>query len=192
MALTYFSKIKHKMDTTETVNGVPMALVLASQGLSADLGKTTVETPQAVNLDFQTGVAADTLVFGSVRWTDLSAFKVDPAGFKTLTGGGLVDLDDSWTWTLGVGRKFTENWSGSAFVSYEPKGSSKLVSPLAPTNGYTGIGVAGVYTKDNMKITLGARYLKVGDADAETRDVARANMTKNDAVAVGMKVGWSF
>ena len=67
-----------------------------------------------------------------------------------------------------------------------------IVSPLAPTNGYTGIGVAGVYTKDNMKITLGARYLKVGDADAETRDVARANMTKNDAVAVGMKVGWSF
>ncbi|MFB2532318.1 OmpP1/FadL family transporter [Paracoccus sp. p4-l81] len=192
VALTYFSKTKHDFNTTETLNGVPMALVLASQGKSAKLGSTEVETPQAVNLDFQTGVAADTLVFGSIRWADWSAFKVDPAGFKALTGGGLVDLKDSWTYTLGVGRKFNENWSGSVFVSYEPKGDSKLVSPLAPTDGYKGIGVAAVYTQDNMKVTLGARYLNIGDADAETANAARANMTKNDAVAVGLKVGWTF
>lgn len=192
VALTYFSKITHEFDTKETLNGVPMALVLASVGKTATLGKTEVETPQAVNLDFQTGVAADTLVFGSVRWADWSSFKIDPAGFTTLTGSGLVDLDDSWTYTLGVGRKFNDNWSGSAFVTYEPKGDTKLVSPLAPTNGYKGIGVAAVYTQDNMKVTLGARYMKIGDADAETGDKARANMTDNDAIAVGVKVGWTF
>lgn len=183
VALTYFSKTKHKFDTIET--GGPFG---AAQLASV----TQVDTPQAVNLDFQTGVAADTLVFGSVRWADWSSFKVDPVRFTALSGAGLVDLDDSWTYTLGVGRKFNDNWSGSAFVSYEPKGDTKLASPLAPTNGYKGIGVAAVYTQDNMKVTLGARYLKIGDADAEARDVARANMTDNSAVAVGVKLGWTF
>lgn len=184
VALTYFSKITHKFDTVETISGMPIN--------PAGHSITEVETPQAVNLDFQTGVAADTLVFGSVRWADWSSFKVDPAVFTNMTGSGLVDLEDSWTYTLGVGRKFNDNWSGSAFVTYEPKGDSKLVSPLAPTDGYKGIGVAAIYTQDNMKVTLGARYMKIGNADAETANTARANMTDNDAVAVGVKVGWTF
>lgn len=182
VALTYYSKIKHQFDTVETLKGMPIG----------PMSVTEVETPQAVNLDFQTGVAADTLVFGSVRWADWSSFKVDPKVFTAKAGGGLVDLEDSWTYTLGVGRKFNENWSGSAFITYEPKGDSKLVSPLAPTNGYKGIGVAAVYTQDNMKVTLGARYMQIGDADAETGNKAHANMTDNDAIAVGVKVGWTF
>ena len=68
------------------------------------------------------------------------------------------------------------------------------MSPLAPTNGYKGIGVAAVYTRDNMKVTMGARYLRLGDADPETGtpDVARANMRDNTAIAVGVKVGFTF
>lgn len=178
VSLTYFSKVKHSFDTVESLSGT----VLAS-------GTTDVETPQAVNLDFQTGIMADTLLFGSVRWADWSEFKVDPTWFTAATGSGLVDLEDSWTYTLGVGRKFTENWSGSVFVTYEPKGSSSLVSPLAPTNGYKGIGIGAIYTQDNMKVTMGARYMKIGDASAETADTARASFTDSDAVAVGVKVG---
>ncbi len=197
-AVTYFSKIKHKFDTTETLNGIPGELVLASLGLSADLGKTDVDTPQSVNIDFQTGIMEDTLLFGSVRWANWSKFKVDPPAFHAVgatqgVSGGLVDLDDSWTYTLGIGRRFTENWSGSAFLTYEPKGE-KLVSPLAPTNGYKGIGVAAVYTRDNVKVTAGIRYLDIGDAKAETGmpDTARSRFENNHAVAAGIKVGFSF
>lgn len=182
VALTYFSKIKHEFDTTETIGGIPV-------GIST----TEVDTPQAVNLDFQTGIAANTLVFGSIRWVDWSEFLIDPEFLTTSSGAGLVALEDTTTYTLGVGRKFSDNWSGSVFVTYEPKGDP-LVSPLAPTNGYKGIGLAAVYTKDNMKITMGARYLDLGDGQAETSDpdVARADMTGNHAVAVGVKVGFSF
>ena len=146
-----------------------------------------------MNLDFQTGVAPNTLAFGSVRWVDWSNFLIDPAWLTPTTGGGLVSLEDTTTYTLGVGRKFNENWSGSIFASYEPKGDP-LVSPLAPTNGYRGIGIGVVYTQDNMKVTLGARYLDLGDAQPETGtpDTARANMTGNHAVAVGVKVGFNF
>lgn len=196
IALTYFSKVKHKLDTVETfasniVNPATGA-VLVPGGLP--LGSVTeVNTPQAVNLDVQSGIAKDTLLFGSIRWVDWSSFDITPQTFGAVTGGGLVSLEDTTTYTLGVGRKFNDNWSGSAFVTYEPKGDA-LVSPLAPTNGYKGIGLAAVYTQDNMKVTFGARYLDLGNAQAETGtpDTARADMRGNHAVAVGVKVGFTF
>lgn len=196
IALTYFSKVKHQLDTVETyaanVVNPATGAVLVPGGLP--LGSTTtVNTPQAVNLDVQSGIAKDTLLFGSVRWVDWSSFDISPQTFSAVTGGGLVSLEDTTTYTLGVGRKFNENWSGSAFITYEPKGDA-LVSPLAPTNGYKGIGLAAVYTQDNMKVTFGARYLDLGNALAETGtpDQARADMSGNHAVAVGVKVGFTF
>ena len=189
IAVTYFSKISHKFDTVETLPGGAAAVLGATTVTSV----TEVDTPQAVNVDFQTGIAPDTLLFASARWVDWSAFKIDTKWLVASTGQGLVDLEDTTTYTLGIGRRLNENWSGSIFATYEPRGD-KLVSPLAPTNGYKGLGVAAVYTQDNMRVTLGVRYLKLGDASPETGtpDVARAEMRDNHAVAVGLKVGFTF
>jgi long-subunit fatty acid transport protein len=187
VALTYFSKVSHKFDSVETLPG----------GAAAQLGVATLDaitqtdTPQAVNLDVQTGIAPGTLLFASARWVDWSELKVAPDKFFGPNSGSLTNLEDTTTYTLGIGRKFNDNWSGSAFVTYEPSGDP-LVSPLAPTNGMKGIGIAAVYTRDNMKITMGARYLKLGDAQPQTLQTARADMTGNHAVAVGVKVGFSF
>ncbi len=173
VALTYFSKVTHDLDTTE---------------MGAIQSVTSVDTPQAVNLDFQTGIAANTLLFGAVRWVDWSEFLIQPS---LLGGASLTDLEDTTTYTLGVGRKFNDNWSGSVFASYEPEGDPN-VSPLAPTNGYKGIGVGVVYTQDNMKVTMGARYLDLGDANAAPGGTPVASMTGNHAVALGVKVGFNF
>jgi long-subunit fatty acid transport protein len=186
VALTYYSKVEHELDTVETLPANLGGVSLASV--------TTVDTPQAWHLDAQTGVAEDTLIFANIRWVDWSDFLINPQTLEALTGQGLVSLDDTTTYTLGVGRKFNENWSGTAFITYEPATGDDLVSPLAPTNGYKGIGFAAIYTKDNMRVTAGARYLDLGDADPETGtpDTGRASMTGNDAVALGIKVGFSF
>jgi long-chain fatty acid transport protein len=183
IALTYNSAIKHEFATAETLGGSPIG----------PPSVTEVKTPQSVNLDFQTGIAANTLLFGQVRWADWSNFLIDPVVFTGLAGGGLISLDDSFTYTLGVGRRFNDNWSGSISLSYEEKGDP-LVSPLAPTNGRIGLTVGGVYTKDSMKVTMGVNYTKLGDAQPETGtpDTARANMTDNDSLGIGVKVGWSF
>ncbi|MCX8510095.1 MAG: outer membrane protein transport protein, partial [Rhodobacteraceae bacterium] len=192
VSLTYNSKTKHELATTETFAGALAAL----SGTSV----TTVETPQSVNLDFQTGVAKDTLVFGQIRWADWSEFDIDPLRFTKVTnagtfvkGGGLVDLEDSTTYTLGVGHKFTDNWSGALSMSYEDKGDP-LVSPLSPSNGKLGVTVAAIYNQGNMKITTGINYTRIGDALAETGtpDTARAIMTKNSALGVGVRIGYSF
>lgn len=172
VAVTYFSEVKHSFDTRE--NGFAT-------------GETDVKTPQAVNLDFQTGVAKDTLVFGSIRWVDWKVFQITPP----VLGVSLTDLENTTTYTLGVGRKFNDNWSGSIFATYEPKGNQN-VSPLAPMTGQLGLGVGAVYTQDNMKVTFGARYVKLGDANAAPSNVPVARMADNKAVAFGIKVGFSF
>lgn len=184
VALTYNSAIKHEFDTIERAGLVQ----IAPQSI------TETKTPQSVNLDFQTGIAANTLLFGQVRWVDWSQVELSPTFFAGATGGAsLIELDNTVTYTLGVGRKFSDTWSGAFSLTYEDS-TDPLVSPLAPTDGRFGATLAGVYTKDNMKISAGVNYTMLGDAQPETGtpDVARANFTDNSALGIGIKVGFSF
>ncbi|MDM7255437.1 MAG: outer membrane protein transport protein, partial [Paracoccus sp. (in: a-proteobacteria)] len=193
VALTYNSPVTHKFDTVETIPGAIAPLFGVPGDTPIPTGTTEVTTPRAWNLDVQTGVAADTLVFGGIRWVKWSEFKVRPPLFSRIPGqaDGLVSLEDTTTYTLGVGRKFTDQWSGAASVSWEPKGDD-LVSPLAPTNGRVGMTLAAIYTVDNMKITTGINYTKLGDANPETAGMAQADMTGNSGLGIGVKIGMSF
>lgn len=191
VSLTYNSSIEHDFDTTENIPGIPVGMD----------STTTVKTPQSVTLEGQTGIAPDTLMFGSIRWVKWSEFKVepriftraptpdDPLGFGV--EGGLVSLENTTTYTVGVGRKFTESWSGSASLIYEPSGE-RLVSPLAPHTGRKGVTLAAIYTMDNLKITTGINYSKLGNARPQTGGTERARMTDSDVWGIGIRVGYSF
>ncbi len=183
VALTYFSEIEHTFDVTE------------SSPLGTNGSTTKVTTPAAINLDFQTGVAANTLVFGSIRWAEYSTVILSPDDFAGLTGGSsLTDIDDGFAYTLGVGRKFSDVFSGQVSVGYDETGDD-LVSPLAPTNGNYSLSVGGAYQLGNgVELSGGIRYVWLGDAMPETGtpDVARANFTDNHAVAIGLKVAYNF
>ncbi len=177
IALTYNSEITHSLESSENSIGGPVSS-------SFD---TTV--PQSLNLEFQTGIAADTLLFGSVRWVDWTSFIIAPPAWRGISGGTLVDYsDDSVTYTLGVGRKFSEQWSGAVTLGYEAA-SGSAVGNLGPTDGMRSISVGATYTMDNMKITGGVRYVDIGDA--VTRSIG-ARFTDNSALAAGVKVGWTF
>jgi long-chain fatty acid transport protein len=180
VALTYNSEIKHEFDTVESISPVPSV--------------TNVSTPQSVNLDFQTGVAKDTLVFGGIRYVDWSGLTLSPVVFAGATGGAsLIDIKDTTTFTLGVGRRFNENWSGSVSFQYENR-NDVLVSPLGPSNGRKGVTLAAVYTQDNIKVTTGINYTVLGDVAAETGtpDVARSNFNDSKSVGVGVRVAYTF
>lgn len=195
VSLTYNSPIEHDFDTTESGPLIdpdgpgPAPAMPLLDGTS----QTTVKTPRSWTLEGQTGIAAGTLLFGSIRWVNWSEFLVDPDRLVAVTGAGLVELEDTTTYTIGVGRKFTENWSGSLSFMYEPDGDD-LVSPLAPTNGRKGVTLAAVYTRDNIKVTTGISYIKLGDAYAETGtpDEPRAHMSGNHAWGAGVRIGYSF
>jgi long-chain fatty acid transport protein len=185
VALTYSSKVKHQFSVVETS-------VLSG---GADRFSTMqVETPQSLNLEFQSGVAKDTLVFGSIRWVDWSNFKIAPSVYNTLTSGGsLVAYDhDTITYTLGVGRKLNDNWAVSASLGYE-KAHGGFSANLGPHDGKKSLTLAAIYTRDNMKVTGGLSYTKIGDAQTTLNNtVTAASFSDNHAVGVGIKVGYSF
>ncbi len=184
VALTYNSPIVHDFDTTEYY-------------LGQKIGESTteVELPRSVNIDVQTGIAEDTVMFGSLRWAEWSEFRIDPELFAAASDTALVDLDDSRTWTLGLGRRFTEAFAGRVSVSYEATDSVDLVSPLAPTNGFFAIGLGGSYeVADNVTLSAGARYSWIGNSRPETGtpDTPRARFEDNSAISLGLSVGYRF
>jgi long-chain fatty acid transport protein len=170
VALTYQSSTDHTLTTR--VNGALVPAAVFPQ----------VELPQSLTLDFQSGVAANTLVFGSIRWVDWTETALN---FPT----ALVNYDnDSITYNIGVGRKFNEQWSGAVSIGYE-KSNGGIQSNLSPTDGYVSVGLGATYTTGNVKITGGVRYVDIGDATSLS---GNGNFSGNSAVAVGLKVGYTF
>jgi long-chain fatty acid transport protein len=173
VALTYASSTEHDLETS--VFGTPV-------------GSETVELPQSWTLDFQSGIAANTLVFGSIRWAEWTATELNsilyPVPLQPLIGYD----NDVITYNLGVGRKFSDTWSGAVSLGYE-KANGGIAFNLAPTDGYLSVGLGATYTRDNMKITGGVRYVMIGDATALS---GASEFTDNSALGVGIKVGFSF
>ncbi|KEO60840.1 OmpP1/FadL family transporter [Thioclava indica] len=158
VALTYNSKIDH--DFTATEWGVDPTLL----GATTNGFKTTV--PESVNLEFQTGIAKDTLLMGSVRWVHWTQFDITPPAYSERAGqGALVEYNNNSTsWSLGVGRRFNDQWSGAVMFGYE-KTQPGTTGNLGPTDGYKSVSLAASYqATDNIKITGGVRYVDIGDA----------------------------
>lgn len=183
VALTYNSAIDHTFTAAELV---PPPLPTTTT--------FTTTVPQSVNLEFQTGIAADTLLFGSVRWVDWSAFDITPTSLFTASGSSLVDFDnDTVTYNIGVGRRFSDSWSGALLMSYEPQNGG-YSGNLGPTDGYASLGFAATYTYGKMELTGGARYIWVGDTktEASVPGVTLGTFEQNSGVAVGFKMAYNF
>lgn len=178
VSLTYESAITHKFPTTETW-----------AALGGTISTTTeIEMPQTLALDFQSGIAKDTLVFGGIRWAEWSAWHVSPPGYSGVAGDEITGFDnDVITYQLGVGRRVNENLSVFARVGYE-KSNGGVASRLAPTDGSKSIGIGGSYTFDNVKVTAGLEYAKLGDA----ADASTTQFQNNEAIGFGINVGFRF
>jgi long-chain fatty acid transport protein len=174
VALTYNSAITHSLESVE---------------FGAVAGTFETKVPQSVNLEFQTGIAKDTLLFGSIRWVDWTSFIIDPPAYPAPLGNLVDYAGDRTTYNLGVGRRFNENWAGAVTLGYE-KADGSRTGNLGPTDGIKSIGLAATYTKDNMKITGGIRYVELGDAT--TNPPVGGVFTDNSGVGIGIKVGYTF
>jgi long-subunit fatty acid transport protein len=183
VSLTYYSKIDHDLTTNE-FGGITIP------GLQDGTTRTDVSTPQSVALEFQTGVAEGTLVFGSVRWVDWSAFAIAPPTYSSpaVVGRPLVDYEeDWWTYTLGVARQFTPNLAGSFTVSYEPEVDTVLTT-LRPYAGRTAATAALSYDYGQFNFTGGVTYGRLGD----TTNVLETEFDDGSVWAVGLRIGYTF
>lgn len=183
VALTYSSKINHDLDTSEFT---------ATTG-TVDTS-TSVDTPQSATLEFQTGVAPKTLIFGSVRWVDWSNFAIEPPLYAATTAAllgaprALVEYqDDWWTYSLGVGRQLTDTLAGSLSITWEPSVGG-VMTTLGPYDGRT-LGTAALsYDLGKINITGGVTYGVLGN----TKNLLATDFNDGWLWGAGLRVGYTF
>lgn len=233
-SITYRSEVDHKVNIKESIAmadklqamdsagilkptldaigaGDMYPVVKGALGANATDGKTTITTPQSVNLDFQTGIMADTVAFANVRWVNWKDFAIRPYKFGQVSevvgkvpqvnrpnGFNLVEYsEDQWSVTAGVGRKLTEKWAGNVSVGWD-SGAGNPVTTLGPTEGFWNVGLGAQYSPTPQTfIAGGVKYFWLGDAKAQTGaqaggDQYVAEFKDNHALAYGLKIGYRF
>jgi long-subunit fatty acid transport protein len=185
VALTYNSAIDHTLDVTET----------CAEVCTSGTSETDVKSPESLNLEFQTGIAPDTLLFGSIRHARWTQFDLNPAQHAILTGGSLQDYDnDTTAYSIGVGRRLNDQWAIAATFGYEAE-TGDLAGNLAPTDGSRSIGLGATYTGDGYKVSFGGSYVKLGDATVEHPVIAGgvgADFADNSVIGFGLKFTQEF
>jgi len=213
-SITYRSEIDHDVNMNESIPTLPALALLpngaaAAAAIAAASGETKITTPQSVNLDFQTGIMANTVAFANVRWVEWSKFSIQPYKFGLISeavgpivdrpdGFNLVEYeDDQISATVGVGRKFNDLWAGNVSVGWD-SGAGNPVSTLGPTEGYWNVGLGLQYSPTPATfIAGGVKYFMLGDAKAQTGAQAGsseyvAEFEDNKAWAYGLKMGYRF
>lgn len=194
--------LRTAVDTQAALTAQRATLAPAAALPTTVRSRAKVETPQSVNLDFQTGIMADTLLFANLRWVDWQSFAIRPTLFGQATGllvpGGvdIINYDkDQWSGTIGVGRKLNPNVSVSLAAGYDT-GAGNPITPLGPTEGFKSLGlgvrITPTYTP-NAELSLGYRYLWLGDAQARLSSGAIAgNFEDNTAQAFGIRMAYRY
>ena len=210
-SITYRSEIDHKASAREYGQSNVLAFVGSSPVYDVATD-ANITTPQSVNLDFQTGIMANTVAFANVRWVNWKDFSLDLKQFGTVadTLGALgqtpdnpngFDIvgytDDQWSANVGVGRKFNDLWAGNVSVGWD-SGAGNPISTLGPTEGYWNVGLGLQYSPTPATfIAGGVKYFWLGDAKAQVAsdfgsDSYIAEFEDNDAWAYGLKIGYKF
>lgn len=213
-SITYRSEIDHKASAHEYGQSNILAVpALGGANPVYDVISTAnITTPQSVNLDFQTGIMANTVAFANVRWVNWKDFVIDLKQFGTVAeklgaAGATPDnpkgfnivayTDDQWSANVGLGRKLNEQWAGNVSVGWD-SGAGNPISTLGPTEGYWNVGLGVQYSPTPATfIAGGVKYFWLGDAKAQAAsnfgsDNYVAEFTDNDAIAYGLKLGYRF
>jgi long-subunit fatty acid transport protein len=168
-----------------------------------DVSDESMTIPQTMKLNFQSGIAENTLMFGSIHqanWDDAQI--VIPARDNGSALGGVDAVGSSFasktTYSIGVGRKFTEQLSGLISYTTEAGGGKTTSDPFTLRNGYQSLSVGGRYTVGNITVSGGYNYTLPGDVDLAhkkadgTASGLTASYKNNNVSAFGLKVGFSF
>ncbi|PTQ71936.1 OmpP1/FadL family transporter [Celeribacter persicus] len=185
-SLTYNSAIDIDFTASEDFSGGTAA---------ANKSPLSVTMPQSVNFDFQTGIAADTLLMFSARWAEWTETVIAPQLYSSpsFVNDNLVDHnDDTISYSLGVGRRFNDKLSGSLSVGYE-KSYGGLQGNLSPRDGYKSITAGLKYQiTEQTAISGGVSYVWVGDAKTTYAPSINPSFEDNTAIGVGLKLSHHF
>ena len=167
---------------------IALNIPATAKGGLADTGTATASIGDAMSLNFQTGIAEDTLLFGNIRrssWAD-NQVKV-PVLVAGLTQ--VSSFSDGNSYSLGIGRKINDDLSVSISGFYDGS-SGGTISELAPTGATRTLSLGGKYAiADNADLSFGGSYSQRGDALTSNY---KASLTDSKVISLGAKLGFSF
>lgn len=178
--LSYQSKIDHEFQLTESGSLVNFV----SGGLSERVTrKTTVTLPQAVGVDFETGINSTTLLTFSLLWRDWTEHHI-----RTQTVGDLANYPrDGFTYRLGFINQTTESVFTFAQLIYDKAIGGEL-NPLGPADGYRGILAGAAY--DFGAVTMGFA-LEYGETD-DVKDAAGTRFDDNPVLGANLLFEYAY
>ncbi|ATG47013.1 hypothetical protein CEW89_05165 [Celeribacter ethanolicus] len=184
-SLTFNSEIDISFDTHE----VSVAIADQSNPTGTLDSSMDVTMPKSVNFDFQTGIAADTLLMFSARWAEWTTTTITPTAYEAIIHDNLVDhSDDTISYSLGLGRRFNDKLSGSFSIGYE-KAYGGISGNLSPTDGYKSVAAGLKYQiTDQTAISGGVSYAWIGD----TTTSVGGEFEDNSAIGFGIKLSHHF
>jgi len=173
VTLTYQSSVKHSFESTEFG--------------STTFGNTETELPQSLKLDGEIALNSNTLLFGSVKWSDYSNFDVAAPGYMDIVDPvSVIDYnEDNINVSVGLGRSINDEWSGFGILEAQLADGEPNV--LRPYDGSRALTLGARYTSGQYEITAGAQYRQFGDAT-----VFGATFSGNDAVSPFLQIAYSF
>ena len=181
---------KTKIDTTASFAGTgPLT------GFSNPSSVSSLSLPESYALSFQTGIAADTLLIASYRKAMWSKSQVDVnvSDIVPFDGANIATtFADSEAYSIGIGRKFTDNLSGSITYSNEKGSSSTSTSLFTVSNGSEAISAGLKYTRDNMAVSAGVSRRNVGDVIVNAAGIGQMKYSGNSVTSMGLKVSFAF
>ena len=174
---------------------VPAHVALAGTVNPVASYDSKVGLPETLILDFQTGIAADTLLFGSVyhaKWGDAQIVSDTGSAATKIS----TKFEDSTKYTLGLGRKINDQLSISATYAQEDGAGALNSSPFTVSNGTKSIALGARYTQGNMTISGGVNMTEVGGvkitSDGKETGTFIAEYGTNRVTAFGLKIAFAF
>jgi len=158
----------------------------------------TLKMPEMLTINFQTGIAKDTLLTASIHQAKWGSSQVTA---NVTSGNAGVDaaaaitsaFSDSTKYSIGLGRKFTDNLSGSISYSQEDGSGSTSTSSFSMSNGSKAISAGLKYSLENIDISFGVSHTMFNDitvkANALTPNLYYKN---NSATTMGFKISTRF
>lgn len=185
VALSFESQVDFSLATTGTVTSTA-GIGPFPAGTTPISGVSTAGTPEAWTLEFQSGVAPKTLVFGRIRYAKWKAVQIAIPVLGTITSN-----ENTTAYLIGVAHKLSDDFVGFLSLGYEasddvPQGA------FAPTDGQTDFTIGGQYdVGKGFKISGSFTYSKRGDAVLAT-GIPGSVFASNKVITTGLKLSKSF
>ena len=167
-----------------------------SGNLSGDV-QATLKTPQTITLNFQTGIAANTLLTASIHHAKWASSQTN-ATVSTVSSAvdDNAEINSSFgnttKYTIGLGRKFSDTLSGSLSYSHEAGGGATSDSVFTMSNGSRALSVGVKYSLENLDVSFGASRTMFGDVTVNPGGVPDLVYSGNTATTFGLKLSTKF